>query len=87
MLNEIIQKVTEKTGISQENASAAVTMVLECLKKKLPGPVASQIDSLLGGAESAGSSISDAMHHAKESASGAFDSAKEKLGSIFHKDK
>ena len=36
MLNEIINKVAEKTGISSENATTAVTTVLDFLKKKLP---------------------------------------------------
>lgn len=82
MLNELIRQVTEKTGISKESAATAVTTVLDCLKKKLPAPIASQIEGMMGGA---GGAVSDAASHAKDSASNLFDDAKEKLGSIFNK--
>ena len=48
-MNEIIQRLTEKTGLSEENANAAVDAVVGFLKEKLPSPMASQIDSLLAG--------------------------------------
>lgn len=48
-MNEMIQRLIEKTGLSEEQASAAATTVLGFLKEKLPGPVASQIDSLMAG--------------------------------------
>lgn len=81
MLNEIINKVAEKTGISTETAATAVTTVLDFLKQKLPAPIATQIEGLLSGSSSA----ADAVSQAKEKASGVFEEAKEKLGSFFHK--
>lgn len=83
MLNDIINKVAEKTGISQENAQTAVTTVLDFLKKKLPAPIASQIDTVLGGGSISG--VSDVVDQAKDKASSVIDSAKEKLGSLFNK--
>lgn len=81
MLNDIINKVAEKTGISNDKAATAVSTVLDFLKTKLPAPVASQIDNLLSG----GSGASGVMGQAKDTASDFLDSAKEKLGSLFNK--
>ncbi len=54
-MNEIIQRLMERTGLPQDTAMSAVETVLGYLKEKLPGPVASQIDNVMGG-EQAGSS-------------------------------
>lgn len=48
-MDELIKLVTEKAHISEDQARAAVTTVLDFLKTKLPAPVASQIDGLLSG--------------------------------------
>ena len=48
-MNEIIQRLIERTGLPEDKAAAAVDTVLGFLKEKLPGPVGSQIDSLMGG--------------------------------------
>jgi hypothetical protein len=48
-MEELIKLVTQKTGISKEQAQAAVETVLKFLKGKLPGPIGSQIDGVLGG--------------------------------------
>lgn len=47
-MDELVQLVVKKTGISADAARQAITTVLEFLKKKLPAPIASQIDSVLG---------------------------------------
>lgn len=47
-MNEIIQRLIEKTGLPEDKAAAAVETVVGFLKEKLPSPVASQIDSLMG---------------------------------------
>ena len=44
----IVQLVQEKTGISEEQAKMAVDTVVGYLKDKLPAPIASQVDSVLG---------------------------------------
>lgn len=44
----IVQLVQEKTGISEEQAKIAVDTVVGYLKDNLPGPIAAQVDGLLG---------------------------------------
>lgn len=51
-MDELIKLVSQKAGISQDQAKAAVQTVLGFLKDKLPAPVAGQIDSLLAGGPS-----------------------------------
>lgn len=46
-MNEIIQRLIERTGLPEDKAATAVETVVGFLKEKLPAPVASQIDSLL----------------------------------------
>ena len=48
-MNDMIQRVIERTGLPEDKAAAAVQSVIGFLKEKLPAPVASQIDSLAGG--------------------------------------
>ena len=48
-MDEVVKLVAEKTGLSEEKAKVAVETVLGFLKDKLPGPIAGQIDSALGG--------------------------------------
>lgn len=46
-MNELVALVVKKTGIPQATATIVVNLVIDYLKKKLPAPVASQIDGLL----------------------------------------
>jgi hypothetical protein len=48
-VDELVNQVVQKTGISQDQANQAVQTVIGYLKNKLPGPVASQLDGILGG--------------------------------------
>jgi hypothetical protein len=48
-MDELVKLVASKVGISEEMAKMAVDTVIGFLKQKLPAPVASQIDGLLGG--------------------------------------
>ena len=47
-MDELIKRITEKTGISEDQARTAVTTVSGFLKEKLPAPIAGQVDNLLG---------------------------------------
>jgi hypothetical protein len=49
-MDELVKLVSQKAGLSEEVARMAVETVLAYLKKKLPAPIAGQIDSVLGGA-------------------------------------
>lgn len=48
-MDQLKAMVSEKAGISEEQSSQAVDMVVSFLKERLPAPVASQIDSVVGG--------------------------------------
>jgi hypothetical protein len=48
-MDELVNQVVQRTGISQDQARQAVQVVLGFVKDRLPGPVASQVDGLLGG--------------------------------------
>jgi len=50
-MDELIKQVTKKAGVSQDQAEKAVETVLGFLKDKLPAPIASQVEGLLGGGE------------------------------------
>jgi len=51
-MDELVKMVSKKTGISEALAKQAVEIVVGYLKRKLPAPVASQIDGILGGGTS-----------------------------------
>jgi hypothetical protein len=53
-VEELIKLVVDKTGLSEEMAQTAVKTVIGFLKKKLPAPVAQQIDGVLGGGSTGG---------------------------------
>lgn len=48
-MDELIKQVMQKTGISAEQAKGAIETVMGFLKAKLPGPIAGQLDGVLGG--------------------------------------
>lgn len=52
-MDELVKLVSKKTGLSEAMAKTAVETVLGYLKKKLPAPIAAQIDGVLGGAGAA----------------------------------
>ena len=54
-MDEIVDLVVKKTGISEAQAKTAVETVVNFLKDKLPEPLAGQIDGFLDGNGSAGS--------------------------------
>lgn len=53
-MDELVNLVVEKTGLPKETAKTVVTLVIDFLKKKLPAPVAVQVDAVLGGKGVAG---------------------------------
>jgi hypothetical protein len=48
-MQELINQVTARTGISEEQARQAVETVVSFLKDKLPAPVAGQLDNVISG--------------------------------------
>ena len=51
-MNKLVQQLTTRLGLSEEQARQAVEIVLNQLKQHLPGPIAGQIDGLLSGNKS-----------------------------------
>lgn len=52
-MDKIVALIVEKTGISEEKATMAAETVLGYVKEKLPAGLGSQIDSFIGGEDSA----------------------------------
>ncbi len=48
-MDELTQLIVERTGLSTEQARMAAELAVNFLKEKLPAPLASQIDLVLGG--------------------------------------
>jgi uncharacterized protein (DUF2267 family) len=48
-MQKLVDLVVQKTGLSQEQAQAAVQAVLDAIKSKLPPAIASQVDALIEG--------------------------------------
>ena len=47
-MNELVQLVQQKTGLSQDMAQTAVDTVVGYLKTKLPAPLASGLNDFMG---------------------------------------
>lgn len=59
-MDELINLVSQRTGIPADKAQLAVTTVVGFLKDKLPAPIATQLDSLVsGGGAGVSGSIAD----------------------------
>ena len=48
-MEELIRRVSERAGISEEQARSAVETVAEFLKERVPAPYSSYIDSFMSG--------------------------------------
>ena len=46
-MNELVNLIVKRTGIPAATAQTIVNIVVDYLKKKLPAPIAGQIDGLL----------------------------------------
>ena len=82
-MDELINMVSSKVGISADQASQAVNVVLGFLKERLPAPIASQVDGLLSGQGTGGIANQAASPLGDQSAGGAIDQAKDMLGGMF----
>jgi len=57
-MEKLVSMVSEKTGISEDQARQAVTMVVGFIKERLPDPIAAKVDGLLEG-DGGGLDVSD----------------------------
>jgi len=53
-MDELVNLVVQRTGISQDDARKAVEVIVGELKSRLPGPLASHVDAFLAGGASGG---------------------------------
>jgi hypothetical protein len=60
-MDELVKLVSKKTGLSESQSKQAVETVIGYLKGKLPAPVASQIDGILGGGTSQVSNVAKGL--------------------------
>jgi hypothetical protein len=49
MIDELVNEVAQKTGLSPDQAKAAVDAALNFLKARLPAPLAGGLESLIAG--------------------------------------
>jgi hypothetical protein len=53
-MDELINLVVQRTGISQDDAQKAVQVIIDALKSRLPAPIAAELDTFLSGGISGG---------------------------------
>jgi len=58
-MEELINQVASKTGISEAQARDAVNTVLGFLKDRLPEPIAGQLDNVVAGGGGVAGSLGD----------------------------
>ncbi|HLJ14705.1 MAG TPA: hypothetical protein VKV15_09435 [Bryobacteraceae bacterium] len=67
MMAELVQKLSDKTGLSPEKSQEVVNVVVSHLKERLPAPLASGLDSIL--ADGSGANSSSLVDEARAAAS------------------
>ncbi|SHF78427.1 hypothetical protein SAMN05444483_102370 [Salegentibacter echinorum] len=60
-MDKIVKLVSEKAGISEEQAQTAVTTVASFLKDRMPEPLAGQVDKYLRGEEGDKGGLGDTL--------------------------
>ncbi len=48
-MDQLVELVSEKVGLSEDQARQAVETVIDYLKENLPDPIAKQVDNVLSG--------------------------------------
>lgn len=81
-MNQVVALVQQKTGLSQEMAQKVVDVVVDHIKGKLPAPMASGLDSLLGAGEATAGADASAT---EQQGSGLADTAKSMVAGLFNK--
>jgi hypothetical protein len=55
MMQDLVQRLSEKTGMTPDESQQAVNVVVSHLKEKLPAPLAGALDSFLADGSAQGS--------------------------------
>lgn len=58
-MDELVNRVSDRVGIGEDQARKAVKIVVGFLKERLPGPVSGQLEGFLGQGGSVGDSAKD----------------------------
>lgn len=58
-MDELVQELSQKTGLSPEKSQEVINVVMTHLKAKLPTSLASGLDSLMAGGTAGGGSLAD----------------------------
>ncbi len=56
-MEELVKMVSQKAGISADQATKAIGAVMDFLKTKLPAPIAAQVQGLLEGGTNKASDV------------------------------
>lgn len=59
MMDELVQGLSQRTGLSQEKSQEVVTYVVDYLKQRLPAPLANGLDAILNGGSAQGSNFAE----------------------------
>lgn len=68
-MQQLIKMVSEKTGISEAQATTAVQTVVSFLKDKMPAGIGSQVESFISGG---GASVGNIAEGMKDKVTGMF---------------
>lgn len=60
-MEDLIKQVSERAGISEEQARSAVETIAGFLKERVPAPYNSYVDSFLGAGGSEGGGLLDSL--------------------------
>jgi hypothetical protein len=82
-VDELINLVSSKVGISPDMSRQAVNIVVGFLKDKLPAPIASQVDGVLNGQGAGNIANQAASALGDQNSGGMADQAKGMLGGLF----
>ena len=58
-MDQLVDVVVQRTGLPRDQAEHAAQAVIEFLKDRLPGSIASQVDTVLVGGGTTGNGVTD----------------------------
>lgn len=82
-MDELINLISSRVGISADQSRQAVNVVLGFIKDKLPAPIASQVEGMLSGQGTSDIANQAASAPGDQGSGGMFDQAKGLLGGMF----
>ena len=59
MMDELVQELSQKTGLSPDKSQEVVNVVITHLKTRLPAPLANGLDSLMAGGSPGDGSLAE----------------------------